>query len=191
MTAQGKATSSLVLHQEGLSAFLEDPRIPMDNNGSERILRGPAISRHVNFGSGGPAGAKAARCLLSMLATAHLAGLNVYRYLLDWLDACARNEGQAPADLSPWLPWEMRRGAHAETARTSPTLVDPGHQAALSHAQPDSRLRLDREWPYASRSHLRTGSLKADCEVTPRLNFTHQRLTAGPRNRQSASPEHS
>ena len=84
--AQGESTSSLILHQEGLSAFLEDARIP-------------TISRYVSFGSGGPAGANAAGRLLSILATAHLAGLNVYRYLLDWLDACARNEEQGHPGL--------------------------------------------------------------------------------------------
>ncbi len=105
--AQGKATASLIVHEAGLSVFLEDPAIPMDNNYSERTLRGPVISRRLSFGSGGPAGAETAGRLLSVLQTAKQAGLNAYRYMLDWLDACARNRGQAPSDLSPWLPWEM------------------------------------------------------------------------------------
>ncbi len=87
--------------------FLEDPTIPMDNNRSERILRGPVISRRLSFRSGGPAGAKTAGHLLSVPQTAKQAGLNPYRYMLDWLDACACNRGQAPSDLSPWLTWEM------------------------------------------------------------------------------------
>ncbi len=87
--------------------FLEDPGIPMDNNRSERTLRGPVISRQRRFGPGGPAGAKPAGHLLSVLQTARVAGLNPYRCPQDWLDAYARNRGQAPSDLSPWLPWEM------------------------------------------------------------------------------------
>ncbi len=105
--ARGKATASLILHKAGLSVFLEDPAIPMDNNYAERTLRGPVISRRLSFGSGGPAGAETAGRLLSVLQTARVAGLNPYRYMLDWLDACARNRGQAPSELSPWLPWEM------------------------------------------------------------------------------------
>ncbi len=99
--AQGKATASLILRKAGLSVFLEDPAIPMDNNYSERTLRGPVISRRLSFGSGGPAGAETAGRLLSVLQTAKQVGLNPYRYMLDWLDACARNRGQAPSELSP------------------------------------------------------------------------------------------
>ena len=79
----------------------------MDNNRPKRTVRGPAIWRCVCLDSSGPNGAKAAASLLSVMQTAHMAGLNPYQYMLVWLNACARNRGQAPADLSPWLPWEM------------------------------------------------------------------------------------
>ncbi len=104
VAAQGNPTASLIQHQEGPSVFLEDPGIPMDNNRSEWTLRGPVISRQRRFGPGGPARAKTAGRLLSVLQTARVAGLNPYRCPQDWLDAYARNRGQAPSDLSPWLP---------------------------------------------------------------------------------------
>ncbi len=53
VAAQGKATASLIQHQEGPSVFLEDPGIPTDNNRSEWTLRGPVISRQRRFGPGG------------------------------------------------------------------------------------------------------------------------------------------
>jgi len=79
----------------------------MNSNFSERNMRGPAIARYVCFGSGGPAGATATGRLWTVLGTEELNGLNVYRYRLDYLEASAHNNGRAPADLSPWLPWKM------------------------------------------------------------------------------------
>jgi len=43
--AHGKAMASLIVHEQGLSVLLDDPRIPMDNNRPERITRGWAIVR--------------------------------------------------------------------------------------------------------------------------------------------------
>ena len=40
-----KVLTSLQEHWSGLTLFVDDPRIPMDNNRSERLLRGPALGR--------------------------------------------------------------------------------------------------------------------------------------------------
>ena len=105
--AQGRALGALLSHRESLSRFVGDPRIPLDNNLSERVLRGPVIARYTSFGSGGPDGARAAGLLFGVLATVRLAGLNPYAWMLDWLAACARQGNQAPQQLDPWLPWRM------------------------------------------------------------------------------------
>ena len=34
-------------------------------------------------------------------------GIDVLRWLDEWLEACAKNGGKAPDDLEPWLPWSM------------------------------------------------------------------------------------
>ena len=47
-----KALESLQEHWEGLTRFVDDPRIPMDNNASERRGRGPAVARKNFYGSG-------------------------------------------------------------------------------------------------------------------------------------------
>ena len=47
-----KALESLGEHWEGLTRFVDDPRIPMDNNASERRARGPAVARKNFYGSG-------------------------------------------------------------------------------------------------------------------------------------------
>src|SRR5262249_57305712 len=51
-TSCRKALESLKEHWEGLTRFVDDPRIPMDNNASERRGRGPAVARKNFYGSG-------------------------------------------------------------------------------------------------------------------------------------------
>ena len=45
--------------------------------------------------------------LVSVVGTLALNGIDVLRWLEAWLEACAKNAGRAPDDLSPWLPWSM------------------------------------------------------------------------------------
>ncbi|GAG28839.1 unnamed protein product, partial [marine sediment metagenome] len=46
-----KALQSLLDHWSGLTLFVDDPKIPMDNNASERTVRGPAMGRKNYYGS--------------------------------------------------------------------------------------------------------------------------------------------
>ena len=54
---QGKALRSLLKHREGLSVFVDNPQVPMDNNVAERELRGAVIGRRLSFGSDSEDGA--------------------------------------------------------------------------------------------------------------------------------------
>ena len=99
--------SSLQGHWEGLTRFLDDPRIPMDNNASERRVRGPALGRKNYYGSGALWSGRLAAMLFSLLATLSMAGLNVRTWLTDYLKSCAESGGRVPADISPFLPWTM------------------------------------------------------------------------------------
>ena len=116
---EGKALRSLFYHREGLSVFLERPSVPMDNNASERALRGPVIGRRLSFGSDSEAGARFTAMMYSVLGTLSLNGIDTLRWLEAWLTACAEKSGRAPGDLSAWLPWSMG----AERRRT---LMAPG-----------------------------------------------------------------
>ena len=104
---EGKPPRSLLNHREGLSVFLDRPDVPMDNNFSERMLRGAAIGRRLSFGSDSEAGARFTAMMYSTVGTLALNGVDVLRWLTAWLAACADNGGRAPGDLSPWLPWSM------------------------------------------------------------------------------------
>ena len=104
---QGGPLRSLLNHRAGLSVFLDRPDVPMDNNFSERMLRGAAIGRRLSFGSDSEAGARFTATMYSVVGTLALNGVDVFRWLTAWLAACADNGGCAPDDLSPWLPWSM------------------------------------------------------------------------------------
>ena len=111
---EGKPLRSLLNHREGLSVFLDRPRVPLDNNLAERLLRGPAIGRRLSFGSDSETGARFTALMYSVTGTLRLNGLDVPRWLADWLAACARGGGRPPGDLSPWLPWSMDAGRRRE-----------------------------------------------------------------------------
>ena len=69
LVAQGKALASLLQHREGLSPSVGLPRITMDANAAEHILRGPAIARHTSFGLDGLDGARAAGLMFGVLGS--------------------------------------------------------------------------------------------------------------------------
>ena len=104
---QGQPLRALERHRDGLTAFLRDPAVPMDNNAAERALRGAAIGRKLSFGSHSETGAELAGHLYSVFGTLALAGLRPYPWLMDYLRACAASGGRPPADARAWLPWGM------------------------------------------------------------------------------------
>ena len=91
----------------GLTRFLDDPRIPLDNNASERQGRGPALGRKNYYGSGALWSGRLAAMLFSLFATVTMAELNIRTWLTWFLESCAENGGQVPSDIAPFLPWTM------------------------------------------------------------------------------------
>jgi hypothetical protein len=79
----------------------------MDNNASERKVRGPAVGRKNYYGSGALWSGRLAAMLFSLFATLGLWKLNPRRWLTWYLQSCAEAGGKAPADLSSFLPWNM------------------------------------------------------------------------------------
>jgi len=77
----------------------------MDNNGAERAARPATVGRKNFYGSGSVWSGELLALMLTILQTAQLHGVNLRRYLTDYLNACARHGGQAPPDLESWLPW--------------------------------------------------------------------------------------
>jgi len=102
-----KVLVSLQGHWTGLTRFVDDARIPMDNNASERSLRGAALGRKNYYGSGAEWSGQLAMMLFSLFATLKKWDLNPRRWLRAYLDACAATGGKAPNDLQPYLPWNL------------------------------------------------------------------------------------
>ena len=101
------ALDSLDRHWEGLTRFLDHPWVPLDNNEAERLLRTVVVGRKNFYGSGSVSHGVLAECAYTVLLTAARNGLNPLTYLQTYLDACAENGGQAPADIACFLPWAV------------------------------------------------------------------------------------
>ena len=115
-----KALTSLQDHWDGLTRFVDDRQIPMDNNAMERCLRKPALGRKNYYGSGAEWSGRLAAMLFSLLATLDLWGINPRLWLTEYLQACATAGGQAPADLNPFLPWNRSEAKCPEPKRVAP-----------------------------------------------------------------------
>jgi transposase len=102
-----KVLVSLQEHWTGLTRFVEDPRIPMDNNASERSLRGAALGRKNYYGSHAEWSGRLAMMLFSVFATLPKWKINPRTWLRWYLDACAVAGGQAPTDIQAYLPWNL------------------------------------------------------------------------------------
>ena len=102
-----KVLTSLQEHWSGLTLFIDDPGIPLDNNLSERRLRGPALGRKNYYGSGAVWSGRLAAALFSLLATLRHWRINPRLWLSWYLQSCAEAGGQAPHAIEPFLPWNL------------------------------------------------------------------------------------
>jgi transposase len=102
-----KVLESLQVHWPGLTLFIDDRRIPMDNNASERKIRGPALGRKNYYGSGALWSGRLSAMMFSIFATLRHWGINPRRWLLWYLQTCATSGGHAPSDVRPFLPWNL------------------------------------------------------------------------------------
>jgi len=89
----GKAVRYMLNHWDGLTLFLQDPQIPLDNNAAERVLRGPVVGRKNFYGNRSKRGAKVAAILYSLIETAKLNGLDPAAYLREAANTAIKNPG--------------------------------------------------------------------------------------------------
>lgn len=81
----------------------------MDNNLSERTIRGPALRRKNYYGSGSLWSGRLAAALFSLLATQDLWDLNPRLWLGWYLQSCAEAGGKVPENMEPFLPWNLTK----------------------------------------------------------------------------------
>jgi transposase len=116
-----KTLTSLQEHWTGLTHFVNDPRIPLDNNLSERRLRGPALGRKNYYGSGALWSGRLAATLFSILATLKLWQINPRLWLSWYLQSCAEAGSRTPTDIEPFLPWNLSDDIRAKWQLTAST----------------------------------------------------------------------
>jgi transposase len=102
-----KVLQSLKNHWQGLTVFVDHPEIPMDNNGSERTLRGAVCGRKNFYGSGSLWSGDLTAMLFSLLQTLAIWKINPRLWLQAYLEACATHQGLPPDDYQSFLPWNM------------------------------------------------------------------------------------
>src|ERR671935_2207853 len=80
--ALGKAIAYMLGLWRGLTRFLDDPRIALDNNATERALRGMVVGRKNHYGSRSQRGTEVAALFYSLIESAKLCGVEPKAYLL-------------------------------------------------------------------------------------------------------------
>jgi transposase len=103
--AQRKVLDSLQAHWTGLTLFVDNPMIPLDNNTAERALRMQVVARKSFNGCGSIPSANLLAGMATILATLSQHGTEPRIWLTTYLTACARNGGHAPAQIDVYMPW--------------------------------------------------------------------------------------
>jgi transposase len=93
----GKAAAYTLGIWQRLTRFVEDPRIPLDNNATERAIRGPVVGRKNHYGSKSRRGTEVASRLYTILETCKLHDVDPAAYLHAAVIAADRGE-----TLLPW-----------------------------------------------------------------------------------------
>ena len=121
-----KVLVSLTEHWSGLTLFVDDPRIPLDNNYGERLIRNPALGRKNYYSSGAEWSGRLAVMMFSIFATLAVWKINPRKWLRWYLDVCAASGGKPPDDPAPFLPWNLSatRLADLRSPTPSPSIAD-------------------------------------------------------------------
>ena len=117
-----KAIQSLLDHWSGLALFVNDPKIPMDNNASERAVRGPSMGRKNYYGSASLWSVCLTAAMFSIVATLKQWNLNPRRWLSWYLESCAAAGGRTPKNIAGFLPWHLTAERRVELTLPAATV---------------------------------------------------------------------
>jgi hypothetical protein len=76
--------------------------------------------------------------MFSVLQTLLLWGLNPHHWLSAFLQACAESGGQSPADLRPFVPWQMSAERREVLSRPLPVRVPAFGSLAQEQQEPEA-----------------------------------------------------
>jgi transposase len=97
----GKAAAYAIANWERLTRFVENPLVPLDNNGTERGIRGPVVGRKNHYGSKSRRGTEVAATFYTLVETAKLHNVDPARYLTEAIRAADRGEVLLPWQMTP------------------------------------------------------------------------------------------
>lgn len=115
----GKAAAYTLGIWDRLTRFVDDARIPLDNNATERAIRGPVVGRKNHYGSKSRSGTQVAATLYTILETLKLHDVDPTTYLVAAIEAADR--GQA------LLPWQFSARVAPPRLPQGPAAVTTGH----------------------------------------------------------------
>jgi transposase len=96
----GKAAAYAIANWDRLTRFVDDARVPLDNNATERAIRGPVVGRKNHYGSKSRRGTEVAATLYTVLETAKLHGVDPAAYLHAAITAADRGVALMPWDFA-------------------------------------------------------------------------------------------
>jgi hypothetical protein len=134
----GEALGYLRNQWEELTTYVQDSRLPIDNNATERDLRALTIGRKNWLFIGSPEAGPRAAILSTVVASAARHDLDVWAYLRDVLERLALGDG----DLASLLP-DAWAAAHPESVRTY-RAHEREAVAAAQRARRERRRALER-----------------------------------------------
>ncbi|MED4568071.1 IS66 family transposase [Brevibacillus agri] len=102
----GQAIAYSLNQRDKLTAFLQDGRLEIDNNRSERSMKPFVIGRKNWLFANTPRGAKASAIIYSVIETAKESGLNPFKYLTHLFEQLPQlPDLKNPETLDSLLPW--------------------------------------------------------------------------------------
>ncbi|MCP4398816.1 MAG: IS66 family transposase [bacterium] len=102
-----KPLKSLKNHWKGLTVFVDNPEVPMDNNEAERSFRDVARFRQNCNGVFSEKFGEITAMMLTIFATLRKSGISLSRYLKFYLEYVAANHGDPPQNLTGLCPWDL------------------------------------------------------------------------------------
>ena len=101
----GKAITYLLRHWNGLTAFLREPRAPLDNNLCERALKRAVLHRKNALFYRTLNGAQVGDLYMSLIHTCQLCGANSF----DYLSELQRHAKELASQPAAWMPWNYHQ----------------------------------------------------------------------------------
>jgi transposase len=97
----GHAVAYMLKLWPELTRFVDEPRLPLDNNATERALRSPVVGRKNHYGSKSVRGTEVAALFYSLIESAELVGVNPEAYLREATRSALASPGTVtlPIDL--------------------------------------------------------------------------------------------